>query len=87
MPVLIVLGWGMALLVLVDRRRPFIPAAQVPWTMAAMVLVSIAMALSLAAVPAAAIEQGVRALVLLIGAWGFWSLSRRDGRSDDGRRR
>ncbi len=75
-PVLIVLGWGMAGLLWWHLRRGAAITAMVPWTMAGMALVAIAMGLLLAAVPAPPGGQLLRAVLLLEGAFGFWLLAR-----------
>jgi hypothetical protein len=70
-----------------DRRKRVIIDALVPWTMAGMALVVVAMGLLLATLPAPAVEQAVRGVLLLEGAYGFWVLARRGAvRSGNGRR-
>ena len=75
-PALIVLGWGMAGLLWWHVRRGAAITAMVPWTMAGMALVAIAMGLLLAAVPAPPGGQLLRAFLLLEGVFGFWLLAR-----------
>jgi hypothetical protein len=75
-PVLIVLGWSMAGLLWWHIRHGAAIKAMVPWTMTGMALVAIAMALLLAAVPAPASAQLVRAALLVEGVVGFWLLAR-----------
>lgn len=86
LPALLALAWAIAGLLWLDHRRHVIAAVQVPWTMAAMALVTVAMALMLVCVPAPLPEQGVRAFLMVEGGYGFWVLARRsqDG-SRDGR--
>jgi uncharacterized membrane protein YfcA len=87
LPALILLGWAMAGLLWWDRRKRVIIDALVPWTMAGMALVVVAMGLLLATLPAPAAEQAVRGVLLLEGAYGFWVLARRSAvRSGNGRR-
>ncbi len=75
-PALIALGWVMAGLVWWHLRRGAGIRAMVPWTMAGMALVAIAMGLLLVAVPAPTAGQLVRALLLAEGVLGFWLLAR-----------
>ena len=60
-----------------DSRRRVIIGALVPWTMAGMALVAVAMGLLLATLPAPPAEQVVRGALLLEGLYGFWVLARR----------
>jgi hypothetical protein len=60
-----------------DSRRRVIIGALVPWTMAGMALVAVAMGLLLATLPAPPAEQVVRGVLLLEGLYGFWVLARR----------
>ncbi len=75
-PVLILLGWSMAGLLWWHLRRGAAITAMVPWTMAGMALVAIAMGLLLCAVPAPPAGQLVRIVLLLEGVLGFWLLAR-----------
>jgi uncharacterized iron-regulated membrane protein len=77
LPVLLALAWLMAGVLWWDRRRAVIPRAQVPWTMAAMVLVVLAMALAIVSVPAPLGEQALRGFLLIEAGYGFWALARR----------
>ena len=78
-PALVLLAWGIAGLLWLDRRRQVIAPSQVTWTMAAMALVALAMALMIATVPGRPLEQLVRAALLLEGTYGFVALARRKG--------
>lgn len=60
-----------------DSRRRVIINALVPWTMAGMALVAVAMGLLLATLPAPPAEQVVRGVLLLEGLYGFRVLARR----------
>jgi hypothetical protein len=60
-----------------DSRRRVIIGPLVPWTMAGMALVPVAMGLLLATLPAPPAEQVVRGVLLLEGLYGFWVLARR----------
>ena len=87
LPFLIFLGWGMAGLLWWDSRRGVIYGALAGWTMAGMAMVSLAMFLLLASLPAPPGEQLVRVALFFEGIYGFWVLARRsDKRSKDGRR-
>jgi hypothetical protein len=87
LPFLLLLAWGMAGLLWWDSRRRVIFGALVPWTMAGMAMVALAMVLLLASLPASFGEQLVRAVLLIEGVYGFWALSDRNAkRSGDGRR-
>jgi hypothetical protein len=77
LPALVLLGWGMAGLLWWDKRRQVIVDALLPWTMAGMVLVAVAMGLLLANLPAPPAEQVVRGVLLIEGVYGFWVLARR----------
>lgn len=86
LPVLLVLAWGIAGLLWWDRRHAMPPDA-IPWTMTALALVAIAMAILLVSQPASPAEKLVRSALLVEGTYGFWALSRRSlGRSDHERR-
>ncbi|MFI5168100.1 MAG: hypothetical protein ACHQQS_15945 [Thermoanaerobaculales bacterium] len=86
LPVLLVLAWGIAGLLWLDRRHP-IPRDGVPWTMAALALVAIAMGILLVGQAAPVAEELVRVTLLAEGVWGFCTLARRAAkRPDDGRR-
>ena len=80
LPALILLGWGMAGLLWWDHRRQVIIGALLPWTMVGMALVSVAMGLLLASLPAEPGEQLVRGVLLLEGVYGFWVLGRRSAK-------
>jgi len=82
LPVLLLLGWGIAGLLWWDRRKGVIQPGQVAWTMAAMALVALAMALAIASLPAPPVEQLVRAGLLVEGVYGFVTLARRKPRMD-----
>ena len=86
LPALLVLAWGIAGLLWLDRRLP-IPRDGVPWTMAAMALVTIAMGILLATQAVPLIEEVVRAALLVEGVYGFFTLSRRMPRRPDDERR
>ncbi len=77
LPALLILGWAMAGLLWWDRRRRVILDIVLPWAMAGMILVALAMAILLATIPAPPGEQIVRGVLLLEGVYGFWVLSRR----------
>ena len=87
LPILVVLAWVMAGALHWHLRHGAAIAPLLPWTMAGMALVAIAMALLLVAVPASPIGQLVRLVLLVEGIGGFWLLARRapngsgDGRS------
>jgi uncharacterized membrane protein YfcA len=86
LPALVMLGWGMAGLLWWDKRRQVIVDALLPWAMAGMALVAVAMGLLLVSLPAQLGEQIVRAVLLIEGVYGFWALARRDtSRSGHGR--
>lgn len=76
-PALLALAWGIAALLWWDARRRVISAAQAPWTMAAMALMALAMALALVGVPAPWPEQALRSFVLVEACAGFAVLARR----------
>jgi hypothetical protein len=84
LPALLLLAWGIAGLLWWDRRRHVIGGAQLPWTMAAMGLVAVAMVLALVSVPAPLPDQIVRAFLLCEACYGFAVLARRGA---DARRR
>jgi uncharacterized membrane protein YfcA len=87
LPALILLGWGMAGLLWWDRRRKVIVDALLPWTMAGMALVAVALGLLLASLPAPPAEQVVRGVVLIEAIYCFRVLARRSAvRSGHGRR-
>ena len=75
-PGLIFLGWAMAGVLWWHLRRGAAITRMLPWTMAGMALVVIAMGLLLAAVPAPPGGQLVRAVLLVEGISGFWLLAR-----------
>jgi hypothetical protein len=86
LPAMLVLGWGIAGLLWWHRRRRVMFKPILPWAMTGMTLVSVAMALLLATVPAPFPDQVVRAAILIEGAVGLWILLQDvRGRSDDGR--
>jgi hypothetical protein len=86
LPVLLALAWGIAGLLWLDRRYS-IPRDSVPWTMAALALVAIAMGILLVSQEAPFAEEVVRATLLAEGVWGFCTLARRAvKRPNDGRR-
>lgn len=87
LPFLLLLAWGMAGLLWWDSLRHVIFGALVPWTMAGMAMVAVAMVLLLASLAASPGEQLVRVVLLIEGVYGFWVLARRKARrSEDGRR-
>lgn len=77
-PTLLLIAWGMAGLLWLDRSRRVIPLPQVACVMAGMALVAVAMALAIAAVPGRPLEQLVRAALLVEGVYGFVTLARRE---------
>ncbi len=77
LPVLVILAWGIPGLLWWDQRHHVIAPPQLPWTMAGMALVVLAMAIALVSVPAPALIQGLRGVVLLEGVYGFVVLTRR----------
>jgi len=77
LPVLLCLAWGIAGLLWWNARRRIVTPAQLPWTMAAMALVAVAMAVALASVAAPWQEQALRAFLLLEACYGFVALARR----------
>jgi hypothetical protein len=84
LPVLLILAWGIAGLLWLDRRQP-IPAESVPWTMAALALVAIAMGILLVSQSASLSQVVVRAVLLIEGVYGFfWLAHRTRRRPDDG---
>jgi hypothetical protein len=86
LPVLLLLAWGIGGLLWWDRRRRVIGPAQVSFTMTALALIVVAMALSLASLPAPPLEQLVRAALLVESAWGFATLARRGRRGGNDER-
>ena len=82
-PVLVVLAWAIAGLLWWDRRRRVIGPAQMPFTLTALALIVVAMALTLAAVPATPLDRLVCAVLLLECLYGFVTLARRDRRGAD----
>ena len=87
LPFLLLLAWGMAGLLWWDSQRNVIFGVLVPWTMAGMAMVAVAMGLLLASLAAPPGEQLVRVVLLIEGVYGFWALARRrDRRSGSGRR-
>ncbi|MFH1176450.1 MAG: hypothetical protein V1750_03505 [Acidobacteriota bacterium] len=77
LPALLVLTWGIAGLLWWDRRRQVIRPEQAAWTMAAMALVAIAMALALVSLPAPPVEQLLRGVLMIEAIYGFRVLARR----------
>jgi len=87
LPFLLLLAWGMAGLLWWDGRRNVIFGSLIPWTMAGMAMVAVAMGLLLASLAAPPGEQLVRAVLLIEGVYGFWVLARRNARrTGDGQR-
>ena len=87
LPILVVLAWVMAGALHWHLRHGAAIAPLLPWTMAGMALVAIAMALLLVSVPASPIGQLVRLVLLVEGIGGFWLLARRKSNgSGDGPR-
>lgn len=87
LPFLLLMAWGMAGLLWWDSRRHVIFGPLIPWTMAGMAMVAVAMGLLLASRAAPPGEQLVRVVLLIEGVYGFWALARRHARrSGDGRR-
>lgn len=82
-PVLVLLAWAIAGLLWWDRRRRVIGPAQMPFTLTALALIVVAMALTLAAVPATPLDRLVCAVLLLECLYGFVTLARRDRRGAD----
>ena len=82
-PVLVLLAWAIAGLLWWDRRRRVIGPAQMPFTLTALALIVVAMALTLAAVPATPLDRLVSAVLLLECLYGFVTLARRDRRGAD----
>ena len=80
---LVLLAWGIAGLLWWDRRRRVIGPAQIPFTLAALALIVVAMALTLAAVPAPPLDQLVQVVLLVECAYGFVVLARRQRSSGD----
>ena len=80
---LVLLAWGIAGLLWWDRRRRVIGPAQIPFTLAALALIVVAMALTLAAVPAPPLDQLVLVALLVECAYGFVALARRKRSSGD----
>jgi hypothetical protein len=75
----------MAALLWWDRRRRVIVDVMLPWAMAGMALVAVAMGLLLASLPAPPGEQLLRGVLLVEGVYGFWALAHRTARrSGDG---
>jgi hypothetical protein len=75
-PVLLVLAAAIALLVWWGHRQAAPTFDSLRWMLTGLVLVMLAMALLLLAVPARPLEQGLRAAVLVESALSFWSLWR-----------
>ena len=86
-PLLVALAWVMAGAMHWHIRHGATIAPLLPWTMAAMALVAIAMALLLVTVPAPLAAQLVRTVLLVEGVAGFWLLARhaQDGSGDERR--
>ncbi len=80
LPALLALAWGIGGLLAWDARRQVIGAAQRPWTMAALALVALAMALALLGVPAPWPEQVLRGVLLVEAGVGLALLARRGRR-------
>ena len=79
-PVLVLLAWAIAGLLWWDRRRRVIGPAQMPFALTALALIVVAMALTLAAVPATPLDRLVCTVLLLECLYGFVTLTRRDRR-------
>lgn len=77
LPVLLILVWGIAGLLWWDRRGGVITRPMQPWVMAALALITLAMALTIASLPAPLFEQGVRVFLGLEAAFGVNVLARR----------
>ena len=82
-PVLVLLAWGIAGLLWWDRRRRVIGPVLIPFTLTAMALIVVAMALTLAAVPAPPLDRLVQAVLMIESAYGFVTIVRRSRSSGD----
>lgn len=76
-PVLLLLAWGIGLILLWEQRHRAMTAAQLPWLLAAMVLIVLAMLVALVGVPGRAWEQLVRGALAVEGSLGVLLLARR----------
>lgn len=76
-PVLLLLAWGIALILLWEQRHRAMTAAQLPWLLAAMILIVLAMVVALVGVPGRRWEQLVRGALAVEGSLGVWLLTRR----------
>ena len=80
LPVLVILAWAILGLLWWDHHRRVISAQQLPWTMAGMALVVLAMVIALVSVPASTLMQAVRIVILVEGVYGFIVLARKGRR-------
>jgi|YNPBryunderm2012_1023409.scaffolds.fasta_scaffold19535_2 hypothetical protein len=76
-PVLLTLAWAVGLILLWESRQRALNAAQLPWLIAAMLLIAVAMVVALVGVPGERHEQLVRAGLAIEGGGGAWMLARR----------
>ncbi len=76
-PVLVILAWGIGLILVWEHRHRALNATQLPWLIAAMVLIAVAMVVALVGVPGQRDEQLLRAVLALEGCAGAWVLGRR----------
>lgn len=76
-PVLLLLTWGIGLILFWEQRHRAMTAAQLPWLVAAMVLIVLAMVVALVGVPGHGWEQLVRGVLAVEGSLGAWLLARR----------
>ncbi len=76
-PALLTLAWGIGLILLWEYRHRALNAAQLPWLIAALVLIAVAMVVALVGVPGQRHEQLLRAALAAEGCGGVWMLARR----------
>lgn len=76
-PVLLTLAWGIGLILVWEHRHRAMTAAQLPWLLAAMVLIVLAMVVALVGVPGQGWEQFVRVVLAVEGSCGTLLLGRR----------
>lgn len=76
-PVLVILAWGIGLILAWEHRHRVLNSAQLPWLIAAMVLIVVAMVVALLGVPGQRHEQLLRGVLAVEGCLGAVVLGRR----------
>lgn len=76
-PVLLILAWGIGLILVWEHRHRVMTAAQLPWIIAAMVLILAAMVVALLGVPGQRHEQFLRVVLAAEACGGALFLARR----------